>query len=369
MHQAKLAKKQKRYTDAQEFIDQAIVMDPGDLSLYQVRAGIQRVLDFNESQVKHNLADGYLQAGNILKMRKKVPEGKEADQKAKKILAELAKDETNGNARCDSNLATCSITKTVEVSIEPIYSGILAVRDDTGTAKTVEARIDKGSEDGMVVGSQGDVWSQYSKSDDGHEREIARLGGGEVLAVEPHSALIRIQVDEPKDDGLVRKYDMIQLRVRVPVLPGRSSLWSVAKYDVTFLDLDDKIIFDYKTLYSNETADLDSRLFQRMLQDIHRAGGLSRDRLDNQWMLGKPLQKGIFAGQMLSAAMESTTLVELKKFFDAVVKNPGAMVRPTQVSVPGRVPSGPPVVAAPNWQKWHVSDAYAAWVRAGTPSE
>lgn len=338
-HQAMLAKMQKRYGDALQLITIAIGMDPSDLSLYKERAAIQQAMGFNDLQVKRNLAEGYRQAGYTLRMREN-SYSDSADEKEWETLADLAKNHANDEVRCDAALTTCNITSTVAVNSEWIYSGILAVKQDGGNAKSVEARIDKGSEDGIVVGSQGNVWSRYSKSEDGHQRNIIRLGRSEVLSVEPHSALIRIQVEWPEGDGLVRNRDMVQLKARTPLLSGRSSLWSVAKYNVTFLDMDNHVLFDYDSLYSKETPELDSKLLQRMLEDIHQAGQLYTGPLS-------PAPKGIFAGQSLKQAMEKTSTAELQGFLDYLVKYPGVVFG----------------------ERFRLSPLYAAWIYAGTPSE
>lgn len=339
MHQARLAQQQKQYVEALQLVDVAINMKPSDFSFYGVRAEIQRALGYDDAQVKRNLADGYRQAGYILKIRGD-PNPETADWREWKVRSELAKSHGSDEVRCNSEIDTCSITKTVEANGESIFSEILAILQEGENHKSVEARIDKGSEDGIVVGTQGDAWAPHSKIDNDHERHIAKLGTSEVLSTEPHSARVRIQVDQPQGDGMVRTGDMVHLKARVPLLAGRSSLWSVAKYNVTAVDSGNKVLFDYDTLYRDETPELDARLFQRMLQEIRGAG---------QLFVGRPelIKQGKFANRTLRYAMENTDTAELKNFVDFLLKYPGDIFG----------------------QRLEVYKLYANWVYNGTPSE
>jgi hypothetical protein len=314
-------------------------MDPSKFSYYNVRAEIQRALGYDDAQVKRNLADGYRQAGYILKIRgASNPEN--AYRREWTARSALAKSHGSDEVRCDAEIDTCSITKTVEANGEPIFSEILTIQQESENHKSVVARIDKGSEDGVVVGTQGDAWASHSKNADGHERHIAKLGTTEVLSIEPHSALVRIQVDQPQGDGMVRKRDLIHLKARVPLLAVRSSLWAIAKYNVTAVDSENKVIFDYDMLYGNETPELDAKLLQRMLHDIRGAGQLFAGRTEL-------IKQGKFANQTMRYAMENTDTAELQNFFDYLLKYPGDIFG----------------------QRLEVYPLYAAWVYVGTPSE
>jgi hypothetical protein len=277
-----------------------------------VRADIQKAIGFDESQVADNLADGYRRAAYVSKMR---GENSFADFMAWGALAEVAKKKGSDRVECNPSLTTCSITKIVETNSESVYSAILAVTADTENAGVIHAQIDKGSEDGIVVGSRGNVWSSKSVDNAGHERKIANRGHSEVLAVKPHSAVIRIQVEQPNGDGMIRKQDMVQLRVRAPKLAARSVLWSLAKTDVTLVDSNNKVIVDFDTLYSDETPELDVKLYARMLEEIHREAALQSNH--------QILKTGVFANQSLRQAMENTKRSDVETFIDYIAKYPG----------------------------------------------
>jgi hypothetical protein len=341
-HQARLAKMDKRYGDALNLVDKAIAMDPAgstDFSLYKLREEIQMDMGFDEVEYKRNLASGYRQARFVRKMRDNAnPET--AETNAWKILAELAKKGTNERLRCNPEVTVCDIVKTVEVHSEFVFGSIFKLQQSDDNGKSVIARIDRGRDDGIVIGTHGGVWSHYSKSRDSQERESVQLGSGEVLSVEDHSALVRIQVDHPEKDGPVQEQDLIWLKARTPQLPDRSSLWSAAKFKIAFLDEDDQafVDVDYGSLYSGETHDSDAKVLQRMVDDIHRAALAYADQL-------KPLDKGAFAGKSLKQAMETADTANLNRVLDFVVKYPRDLAG----------------------KRLKLSTVYALWLQKGTP--
>ena len=314
LYQAELAEQGKRYGEALRMVETAIDMDPTKLRPYRVRADIQKALGFDESQIAINLADGYRQAVYVSRMRGQ--NSSVADSAAWKELAEVAKKKRSDKVECDTLLTTCTVTKVVEAHGESIYSAIVEITGNAENAEVVQARINRGSEDGVVVGTNGNVWSSISKDSAGHRRDIAKLGYSEVLAVEPHSALIRIQVEKPAGDGIVRKQDMVQLMARTPKLAARSPLWQLAKTDTTLRDADDKVVVDYETLYANETPELDSKLYARMLDEIHREALLQSNT--------EILRTGAFANHSLRQAMQNTQRANVELFIDYLANYPGS---------------------------------------------
>ena len=341
-HQARLAEIDKRYGAALNLVEKAIAMDPtgsSDFSLFTLRAEIQQAMGFDPVEVQRNLASGYQQARLMRNMRKNAyPELAEA--KAWETLADLAKKGPNERLRCDPDVTICNITKTIEVHSEFVVSTIFELRKERDDVKSVIARIDRGRDDGVVAGSSGHVWSLYSKNRDGHERELAQLGNAEVLSLDAHSALVRIRVDKPEDDGLVREEDLVELKARTPDLSDRSSLWSAAKFNITLVDADDRAFFDYRSLYSNETPESDSKILDRMVEDIRRAA----PSYANQPTV---LETGAFAGQSVRQAMLNCNVAHLKNLLDFVIKHP--------TDLAGR--------------RYMLSTLYVLWVQNGAPSE
>lgn len=341
-HQAKLAEMDKRYGDALTLVEKAIAMDPtgsSDFSLYTLRAEIQQAMGFDAVEVQRNLATGYQQARLMRKMRKNAyPELAEA--KAWEALADLAKKGPNERLRCDPDVTICNVTKTIEVHSESVVSSILELRQDGDNVKSIIARVDRGRDDGIVVGSSGHVWSLYSQGNDGHERELAQLGTGEVLSVDGHSALVRIRVDNPKGDGLVRDEDLLELKARTPLPSARSSMWSAAKFHITFVDANDQPFFDYGSLYSEETSESDSRVLERMVEDIRRAAPSYADQ-------PKSLETGAFAGQSVEQAMLNCNAGNVKNLVDFVVNHPRDLAG----------------------KQYKLSTLYALWAQNGAPQE
>lgn len=332
----------KRYGDALALVEKAIAMDPAgsnDFSLYKLRAEIQQAMGFDVVEVQRNLATGYRQARLMRKFRENA-DPEIAETKAWETLADLAKKGPNEQVRCDQAITICNVSRTIEVHSEWVVGGILTVQNDGTNMKSAIARIDLGREDGIVVGTHGGAWARYSKASNGHERELAKLGSVEVLSVDAHTALVRIEVENPKGDGLVREQDLVGLNARVPLLPKRSSLWSAAKLKISLLDGDNHAFVDYRSLYSEETAESDSKVLQRMVDEIRRAAPLYADQ-------DKPLVKGSFAGQSLQQAMQQSDEASLKNALGYLVKN-------------SRDFSG---------QEFEFFRLYAMWVQNGAPSE
>jgi hypothetical protein len=340
-HQARLAMMDKHYGSALDLVEKAIAMDPTgsfDFSLVTLRAEIQQAMGFDAVEVQRNLAAGYQQARLMRRMRENAhPELAEA--KAWETLGDLAKKGSNERLRCNSDVTVCNVTTTIEVHSEWVVSGIVQLSSDGGNAKSSMAKIDRGRDDGVVVGSKGSVWAQYAKSEDGHERALSQLGSAEVLSVDTHSSLVRIQLGQLKDD-LVRQGDLVMLKARVPLRSDRSALWSAARFNIIFVDANDQPFVDYSSLYLNETPESDSRVLQRMVEDVQRAASAYTDDL-------RPLEKGVFAGQSLQEALRQCDDTKLRNLLGYVANN-------------ARNRAGKRIT---------LSKEYALWAQNGAPSE
>jgi hypothetical protein len=344
LHQAMQANLQKRYGDALRSIETAIAIEPENLWLYPVREEAERGLNVGESQVKRNLAEGYRQAGDILQRRGSPVKARDAYAKSWLALAGLAKGPETEEILCDTNITTCNVTRTVEGHGEAIYGAIASIADGGGAER--QARIDKGSRDGIVVGARANVWSPASKEPDGHERKHMKRGTGEVLSVEPDTALVRITTDSPSGDGMIRAQDSLILMARTPPHPKDSALWALAKLNVTIEDVNNGKIMDYRTLYSEDTPALEERIRQALLRDIHDSGPRYGDTLAQNVLHGQAISQGPFAGKTIRQAFESATLGDLDRSLELAAKTSGIWF--------GR--------------RWKTASIYLEWVMAGTPS-
>jgi hypothetical protein len=331
----------KRYGEALHSIETAIAMDATNLANYDIQAQAQRGMGFSESRIQRTLAFGYRRASDLLDKQGESAAAQKAYNQSWKKLAEIAGQGSSEEIRCDSDMITCTFTKTERVTSEWIFADIESIDPRTGSTK-----IDKGQDDGVVVGEEGAIWSPYSRSSDGSERQVTKLGTAKVLSIEGHSALVRITLDSPeKGSDSVRVHDCVRLKARTRPHPQGSRLWSLATYNISIEDLNHKTILDYRTLYSNDTPELDDFLLRAMLDDLHRSAGVFGDRIDVQFFHGKPIPKGVFEGKTVREAMENATLDDLNKSLDSALHAPGAFFG----------------------NRWNTGTIYAAWIVDGSP--
>jgi energy-coupling factor transporter ATP-binding protein EcfA2 len=334
---------EKLYGKALHSIEIAIAMEGDNLKNYEIREQAQIGMHITELRAKRTLAFGYRRAAELLEKEGKTESANQAYEKSWEKLAEIAKNGPNEEIRCDGRLTTCTFAKTVRVNSERIFSGIQSLEPGSGNER--EVHIDKGTEDGIVVGQQGEIWSLYAEDSDGHERHVMKLGVGEVLSVEPRSALVRITMEKPEGDAMVREHDCLRLRARTLPHPEGSRLWPLVSYNITINDLKGNLIVDYRTLYSEETPELDNKLMQTMLEDLHESGRKYGDQFEKQFFESKPIPSGIFEGKTVRQAMESATLEDLNKSLDHALKYPGDFLG----------------------NKWKTETVYLYWLMAGAP--
>ena len=339
---AKLEIREKRYADALHSIETAIAMEADNLDNYEIRAEAQRAMGFTESRVQRMLAIGYRQAANLLEKEGKTDRAKPANEKSWETLAKIAEKNGNEEVRCDPGLTTCTFSRMENVNSEWVFAGIESIESGSGNER--EVKIDRGVDDGMVVGQEGEIWSPYLQRDAGPDRPIMRLGTGEILSAESHSALVRVKMDSPKGDGLVQKHDCIRLKALTRPHSKESRLWPLVTYNITIEDRKGNTIVDYQTLYSRETPELEMKLSQTMLDDLHEFGRVHGDNLGEKFFKGKTISKGIFEGKTVRQAMEGATLEDLNKSLDFALKYPGDFFG----------------------NKWQIGIIYLVWTMAGT---
>lgn len=354
--QAGLHLKLKQFSEARVAIERAIAVAGEELDYYKTRADAERGLKIDEHQVLDRLAAGYRQAGDILKRRGDEEGAAKAYAMRWKTLSDAALGTqdativlpggkefaaTMGNQKgrhehlqCDAKITVCEKTEVTSAYGAPIVAAILSLQ--SGTGKTRIVRIDRGSDDGLVSGATGELFSTFRKD----TRDFDQIGRSEVLSTELRAAFVLVTMDDPTGTGLVQVGDTVQFWVRVPKLENRSELWRMSRFHITFMDMNrEKSFFDYRTLYADEKPEVVAEIMDKMIADIRESG-----RKFDQVLEGKPLPKGKFAGKTMRQALESTTEADLEQFLKYVGKYPGRYV--------GNI--------------WNITETYAFWVLNGT---
>jgi CHAT domain-containing protein/tetratricopeptide (TPR) repeat protein len=143
---------------------------------------------------------------------------------------------------------------------------ITAVADGAGDTRTVT--VDRGAQDGLVVGWRGTVHTPLGK-----DKARARLdiGRAEVTAADPRTATVRVTMPAPTGVTLVRAGDVVMLRARVPLLAARSVLWLAACCHFDFIDsFTNTPYLDYRALYAGETPEAVEKVYAAMVADLRK---------------------------------------------------------------------------------------------------
>jgi hypothetical protein len=335
--QARLAFLDGRKMQALRLIATAIEMKPDSFDLYDLRAKIQRSLGFDDTQVRSALVSGYSQAGYALKARGDW-RASSALEKEWNAASQVASRSDPADIRCNDSMSVCSFTRFANVESEEIYSRILGIRNDKGNVTVIQVTIDRGRDDGVIVGTKGEIWAQYLKFGRGHERPVMRIGTGEVVSVKRDSALVSIEVDHAQGDGLVRKGDMMKLRIPVPAGHLQSLMWSLAKSDVSFLDSAGMPLVDFQDLYLTDTPSREQEFVQYVLNDIRKSAKNEKDRPDL-------IPKGRFQGKTCYEAMSTANEAEVRDFLTDMTSYPMWGLYLTE--------------------QYHVADMYVEWLELG----
>jgi CHAT domain-containing protein/tetratricopeptide (TPR) repeat protein len=221
---------------------------------------------------------------------------------------------------------------------EEIDALITTIQPGEGAVR--EAEIDRGSDDGLVVGWRGTVWAHSEKLQD-HERKVADIGACEILALTPRTATIRLTMTKPEGDGLVRVGDWVAIKARVPALPGRSLLWRLAKLHITLMDVNNEKPYNaYRALYSGESPEMLAPIYTEMLENIAWTG---REFADG--VAPDPIKGGRYNGKTLRQVMEAATRKDLDNFFLFVAGFPGKYLG----------------------KQWKLNEVFATWVINAAP--
>jgi tetratricopeptide (TPR) repeat protein len=325
---AKLQNDSGRYKDALESIKLALSLRDSNSDYYEERERAYKEreraevgLGVGESDRKRHLAAGYTEIGDIMLRQLNTSQANRAYQESKQVLSDLSKSGKNEGVSADLTVVNSKLSHLSEVArtttiLEWASSRILAVMRSGGPTR--EVTIDRGSDDGITAGGEGQVLSIYSKDGD-HERKIQSIAKARVLSVAPRSATVEVTMDHPEGDGLVRVGDMVEVKAKVPPLPDRSVLWRLAKYHIMFTSEDSKRVHtDYRRLYTQENPELEDEVLDEMANDIRETAKL----LAAREVMSKTLTAGRFKGKTLRQVMESPTRVEVLDFLNSVMKYP-----------------------------------------------
>ena len=342
---AELQNKLGRFADAFDTIQRAIRIDPTNYNYYKTRAEAEKGLGYSERQIQYDQAEGDRVAEEFLRRRGQEHDLEDADNWGDdhwRLLSKLAEEPAGEDVRCNSDMTTCVTSRVTKGLGEWALFGIDSVKEAGQDTRFVD--ISKGKNEGVVVGSNGEVYARYSY-DEKDKRSVVKIGTAEVVSVEPETAMVKVKMPKPEGDSLVREGDVVGLYFRTPKIDHRSPLWSVLKFNISFADSSDKTIADFDTLYSKESPELDHTLYQKMLNDIHEYGRVKGDSLND----GKPVSKGKLAAKPMKVrdALEAATQEDLDRFFKYVVKVPRTFFG----------------------YKWRVGVFYEWWVEQGMPED
>ncbi len=194
----------------------------------------------------------------------------------------------------------------VAMTDELIAFNITAVMPNGGATRNVLIRA--GTDDGIVVGWRGQCYATRTKGK-GSVR-FWHLGAAEVLDAAKHTAVVRVKLKDATGANIVKKNDVVDLKVRVPALK-RSILWKLVKSNVRFKSFQTKKDFyDYRSLYRAETPELVDAIVKKMAEGI-RVAGAKYGELEQ---LQRVLENGRYAGRRPRDIMVEATAREVHEY-------------------------------------------------------
>jgi tetratricopeptide (TPR) repeat protein len=332
---AVLENKRGHNEEALRSIDAAIEIYNENRVFYDVKAEIETSLGRPDAEVQRHQIDGYKQAAaSLLKHDKE--EATDVYVQLARLLSRFGK---RGNQEAFS--ADLAFVKSKLADLREFYSEFVSGRIQTMNAidgSKREVVIDRGSDDGLVLGVEGVVRSIYSKTGD-HERNFQKIGKARIVSVEPKSARVEVTMDNPAGDGLVRVGDLVEVKAKVPPLPERSVLWGLAKNHITLTSENgDHLFDDFRELYADENEQRVNQQFEGMLSDIRKMADLTVPEMN------KKLTQGRFKDQTVRQAAQNATRADLLTFLNFIMKYP-----------------------AFSGQEWKIGRTFIYWVEQGMP--
>jgi tetratricopeptide (TPR) repeat protein len=323
---ARLQDQKKLSADPMQMITAAIQRDGGNVDFYDIRAEVERGMAKSEDEVTRHQVEGYTQAIDLLLKRGKSQEAVEAYKKAKQLIASVPKESAEEASIKPSDGAPSRQIEAMQAMLatkeKEVYETARSLRRPEwvvcrvssvtpGNDKVREATLEYGSNDGVTVGAKGDLYSKAAEKG----RSLKSIGQAEVISTKPDSAVVRVTLKEASGDGLVQAGDLVNLELRVPVLPERSLLWTIVKNSITLVGQDKKTVYlDFHKMYLAETPKLVDEILDAMLAEIHEAARETRD----QQALATKIEKGRFKDKTLEQALLNSNRDDVLDFLKYV---------------------------------------------------
>jgi tetratricopeptide (TPR) repeat protein len=311
-----LQNKAGKHPDALKSINLAIALEGDNATYYEERERTEAGLGVSASERTRHLADGYSHIGDRQLKQDKKAEAYQTYQKALRTLSTVANSDKSGAVANDMAVVNAKITRLLDANREKISGRILTIKE--GEGKTREVTIDRGTDDGVVTGEEGTLWTIYSKVDD-KERKVQKIGTAKVLSVERDSAAVQVTMADPTGDKLVRVGDMVEVGMRVPPLGDRPNLWGLTKFHIALTSEDGKKVFaDYRMLYHDASAETVNRVFDEIVAEIKSTA----ERLSTIDLMKTAIKKGRFKGKTLLQVMQNPTRADVQGMLDDMWQYP-----------------------------------------------
>ncbi|MGZ5481320.1 MAG: tetratricopeptide repeat protein [Pyrinomonadaceae bacterium] len=311
-----LQNKAGKHRDALKSINLAIALESDNPTYYEERERTETGLGVSAIERARHLADGYSHIGDRQLRQDKKAEAYQTYQKALQTLSTVANSDKSGAIANDMAVVNSKITRLLDANREKLSGRIMSMKE--GEGKTREVTIDRGTDDGVVAGEEGTLWTIYSKVDD-KERKVQKIGTSKILSVERDSAAVQVTMDDPTGDKLVRVGDMIEVGMRVPPLGDRPNLWGLTKFHIALTSEDGKKVFaDYRMLYRDASAETVNRVLDDIAAEIRSTG----ERLSTIDLMKTVIKKGRFKDRTLLQVMQNPTRAAVQGMLDDMWQYP-----------------------------------------------
>ena len=315
---AALQNKTGDHRDALNSINLAIALASDDPSHYEERERIEAGLGVGRIDRARHLADGYSRIGDRQLTQQKKAEAYQTYGKALQTLSTVAGADASGAVANDIAAVKSKIARVLDANREKTSARILSMKE--GDGKTREVVIDRGTDDGVVAAEEGSLWSIYSKVDD-KERKVQRIGVARILSVDKNTATVRVTMDDPTGDKLVRVGDMVEVGMRVPPLGDRPNprLWDLMKFHVALTSEDgQKVIADYRMLYQDASPETVNRVVDEIVAEIKSTAA----RLSTIDLMKTVIKKGRYKDKTLLQVMQNATRADVQGMLDDMWQYP-----------------------------------------------